>query len=255
MQDVLGPRQRLPEVVADALQQEILSAGLKQGERLPTEPELAERYRVSRTVVREAARLLVQRGLVTVRPGRGMTVAEVDGRFIAEQYGLLIRLSEGTFTQLLELRLVLEVEIAALAAARRTPEQVVALQESNRRLVQARGSREAFLTADLAFHELMAEASGNPFFPLVVGPINGFLRDVYSSGPGYPSEADHTVEEHGEIAVAIGAGDADGARFQTERHLRRIIGARNKLMAKAGDDTSPAAEQQLPLMPSATADE
>ena len=239
MQDALGSRRRLPEVVADALQQEILSTGLKHGDRLPTEPELAERYAVSRTVVREAARLLAQRGLVTVRPGRGMTVAEVDGRFIAEQYGLLIRLSGGSFAQLLELRLVLEVEMAALAAARRTPEQVVALQESNRRLAQARGSREAFLAADLAFHELMAEASGNPFFPLVVGPINGFLRDAYSSGPGYPSESDHTVEEHGEIAAAIAAGDADGARFQTERHLRRIIGARNRLIAQAGNDPSP----------------
>jgi GntR family transcriptional repressor for pyruvate dehydrogenase complex len=239
MQDVLGPRQRLPEVVADALQQEILNSGLKRGDRLPTEPELAERYRVSRTVVREAARLLAQRGLVTVRPGRGMTVAEVDGRFIAEQYGLLIRLSEGTFAQLLELRLVLEVEMAALAAARRTPEQVAALQESTRRLVEARGSRETFLAADLAFHELVAEASGNPFFPLVVGPINGFLREAYRSGPGYPSEADHTVEEHGEIAAAIAAGDPDGARFQTERHLRRIIGARNRLVAAGGDDTSP----------------
>src|SRR3954447_14512152 len=103
MQDVAEPRRRLPEVVADALQQEILKAGLNAGDRLPTEPELAESYGVSRTVVREAARLLAQRGLVTVRPGRGMTVAEVDGRVIAEQYGLLMRLSDGTFAQLLEL--------------------------------------------------------------------------------------------------------------------------------------------------------
>jgi GntR family transcriptional regulator, transcriptional repressor for pyruvate dehydrogenase complex len=238
MQDVAEPRRRLPEVVADALQQEILKAGLNAGDRLPTEPELAESYGVSRTVVREAARLLAQRGLVTVRPGRGMTVAEVDGRLIAEQYGLLMRLSDGTFAQLLELRLVLEVEMAALAAARRTPEQVAAMHESNRRLAQARGSRDAFLAADLAFHELMAEASGNPFFSLVVGPINGFLRDAYSNGPGYPSEAHHTVDEHAEIAAAIAAGDPGGARFQTERHLRRIIGARKKLIADDGDDAS-----------------
>jgi DNA-binding FadR family transcriptional regulator len=85
----------------------------------------------------------------------------------------------------------------------------------------------------------MAEASCNPFFPLVVSPINGFLRDAYSKGPGYPSEAGHTIEEHGEIAAAIAAGDPDGARFQTERHLRRIIGARNKLVANAGGGTFP----------------
>jgi GntR family transcriptional repressor for pyruvate dehydrogenase complex len=231
----IGPRQRLPEALADTLQQEILGAGLKLGDRLPTETELGERYNVSRTVVREAARLLVQRGLVTVTPGRGMTVAQVDGRLIAEQYGLLLRLSDGTFEQLLELRLVLEVEMAALAAARRSPDQLAAMRERNRQLVAARGSREEFLTADLAFHELMAEASHNPFFRLVIDPINGFLRDTYRSSSGYPSEAHHTIDEHNQIADAIAAGDPGGARYATERHLRRVIANRNKFVA-TGDD-------------------
>ncbi len=93
MSETTRSKQRLSDVVAQTLQDEIL--GLAVGERLPTEAELAERFEVSRTVVREATRLLVQRGLVAVSPGRGMTVAAVDGSVIAEQYGLLLRLSEG----------------------------------------------------------------------------------------------------------------------------------------------------------------
>jgi DNA-binding FadR family transcriptional regulator len=216
-----GTKERLSDAVAQALQEDIL--GLSVGDRLPTEAELAERFEVSRTVIREATRLLVQRGLVTVKPGRGMTVAAVDGSVIAEQYGLLLRLGGGSFEQLMELRLVLEVEIAALAAARRTPAQLSELVRLNERLRVAEPSSDEFLDADLAFHEKMAEASGNPFFLLMMRPVNAFLSDSYSAGTGYPSEAGHTVEEHFEIAHAIEAGDPARARFAAENHLRRIV--------------------------------
>lgn len=220
MASEIGSRKRLPEVLADTLQEEILS--LSVGDRLPTEPELAERFGVSRTVVRETARLLVQRGLVTVKPGRGMTVAAFDGRLIADQYGLLLRLSEGSFEQLLELRLVLEVEMAVFAAARRTDAHLEAMREANRRLAVAVDSDDA-LDADLSFHEIVAQASGNPFFSLVIRPVNSFLREAYRTGPGYPSEAGHTVREHEEIADAIAAGDPSRARFASENHLRRVM--------------------------------
>jgi len=228
-----GLHQRLSETLADTLQDEIVH--LAPGDRLPTEAELARRFDVSRTVVRETARLLIQRGLVTVKPGRGMAVAELDGRLIAEQYGLLMRRSEGSFTQLLELRLVLEVEMAQLAAARRTEQHLADLDEANRRLTAAvddPSARAEFLDADLRFHEIVATASGNPFFSLVVRPINGFLRDAYRTGPGYPSERTNTLQEHLQIAEAIAAGDPSRARFATENHLRRIMSHRDRLLAE-----------------------
>ena len=76
MAEGVRTKQRLSDTVAQALQEDIL--GLATGDRLPTEAELVERFGVSRTVVREATRLLVQRGLATVSPGRGMTVAAVN---------------------------------------------------------------------------------------------------------------------------------------------------------------------------------
>ncbi len=221
MSETTRSKQRLSDVVAQTLQDEILSLAV--GDRLPTEAELAERFEVSRTVVREATRLLVQRGLVTVSPGRGMAVAAVDGSVIAEQYGLLLRLSEGSFEQLMELRLVLELEMAALAAARRTDDHLAELTRLNERLKAADPSTSEFLDADLAFHEQIAQASGNPFFLLVMRPVNDYLSDSYSAGAGYPSEAGHTVQEHLEIAQAIAAGDPARARFAAENHLRRIV--------------------------------
>ncbi|RKT89041.1 DNA-binding transcriptional regulator, FadR family [Saccharopolyspora antimicrobica] len=229
MTEDLGSRKRLPEALADTLQEEILE--LAPGDRLPTEAEIAGRFDVSRTVVRETARLLVQRGLVTVKPGRGMTVAEFDGRLIADQYALLLRLSQGTFEQLQEIRLVLEVEMAVFAAARRTDRHLIAMREANQRLAAADQERGEFLDADLAFHEIVAEASGNPFFALVIRPINGFLREAYRKGPGYSVEACHTVQEHVEIAEAISAGDPSRARFATENHLRRIMRHSDRLLS------------------------
>jgi GntR family transcriptional repressor for pyruvate dehydrogenase complex len=223
----VSTKQRLSDAVAQALQEDIL--GLTTGDRLPTEVELVERFGVSRTVVREATRLLVQRGLATVSPGRGMTVAAVNGSVIAEQYGLLLRLGGGSFEQLMELRLVLEVEMAALAAARRTPAQLAELHRLNERLQVADPSGKEFLDADLTFHERIAEASGNPFFPLVMRPVNTFLADTYSAGAGYPSEAGNTVTEHLEIAHAIDVGDPARARFAAEDHLRRITRHRTLL--------------------------
>jgi len=233
------PRRRLSETLADTLQNEIVD--LSPGDRLPTEAEVAARFDVSRTVVRETARLLVQRGLVTVKPGRGMTVAKFDGRLIADQYGLLLRRSEGSFEQLLELRLVLEVELAVFAAARRTEEHLAAMDEANRELAEALGesdarlgepdARAAFLDADLRFHEVLARAAENPFFQLVIRPVNGFLRDTYRSGPGYPSEGGNTLREHREIAEAIASGDPSRARFAMENHLRRIARHSDRLLA------------------------
>lgn len=232
MADRTSSRQRLSDTVAAALQDDILSRS--PGDRLPTETEISERFSVSRTVVREATRLLAQRGLVDVKPGRGMTVAEVDGSIIAEQYGFLLRLSEGSFDQMMELRLVLEVEMAALAAARHTEDQLAELSDLNERLRSAAPGSPEFLDADLAFHEKVAEASGNPFFPLIIRPLNDFLSDTYSSSSGYPSESDHTVHEHFEIASAIRLCDPARARFAAENHLRRII-ANRALLAPADD--------------------
>jgi DNA-binding FadR family transcriptional regulator len=242
MDDVsTAPRPRLSEQVADALQAEILSAPLVPGRRLPSEPELAERFDVSRTVVREAAKLLMQRGLVTVSPGRGMTVARFDGGLIAEQYALLLQLSDGTFDQLLELRLVLEVEMSGLAAARRSEDDVAAMRSANSRLVAAGDSRLDFLEADLAFHGLVAAATRNPFFGLLLKPINGFLHEAYSHGAGYPSEARGTLHEHAEIADAIAASDPGRARYAMEQHLRRILRHRRLLLSedRSSDDPLP----------------
>lgn len=221
-------RRRLSERIADQLQHDIVHQGLVPNHRLPTEVELMDRYGVSRTVVREAAKLLVQRGLVTVAPGRGMVVAEFDGAQIAEQFSLVMLASDGTFEQLLELRLALEVQIATAAAQHATDDQLDRLESSvstGENLVRTSGAvdSEAYLDADMTFHETFAEASHNPFFLLVCRPINTFLRSHYRHREHYPSDPTRTLEEHREILEALRRGDTFGARQATEEHLWRLL--------------------------------
>jgi DNA-binding FadR family transcriptional regulator len=223
-----------------------MALGAQPNHRLPTEVDLVERYDVSRTVIREAAKLLVQRGLVTVAPGRGMVVAEFDGKFIAEQFALLMQSSHGTFDQLLELRLALEVQMATIAAQRRTPDLLDRLEAT---IVAGRGcvdDREEFLESDMSFHELLAQAGGNPYFELISRPINQFLRSHYHRRAGYPSDPLRTLEEHLEILNALRRQDTLGARHATEEHLRRLLRARHVREAAA----APAPDAAQPSAPS-----
>lgn len=218
-----NPRRRLSEHVGDQLQAEIIGAGLAPGDRMPTEAELAERFDVSRTVVREAVRLLVQRGLVDVRPGRGMVVGEFNGQSMVDQYDLMLQISGGTFAQLMDMRMVLEVEIAALAANARTDQDVEAMQQAIDLASAHCDDREICLGADLAFHRAVAQASSNPFFTLVIRPVNDFLRRAYAQAFGYLANQKYTIEEHQAICDAIAAHDPEGARGATQRHLERIM--------------------------------
>ncbi|WP_375432207.1 FadR/GntR family transcriptional regulator [uncultured Friedmanniella sp.] len=220
-------RSRLSERIADELQTEILRGGLVPNLRLPTEVELMERYSVSRTVVREAAKLLEQRGLVSVAPGRGMVVAAFDGARIAEQFSILMLASDGTFGDLLELRLALELQVTTAAAASATTDDLDRLAASISEGSAAIGEdgsvdAEAFLDADMNFHELLAQASGNPFFDLVCRPINSFLRSYYQHRDGYPSNPSLTLREHEEILQNLRRRDTYATRKAAEEHLRRL---------------------------------
>ena len=219
---------RLSERIADELQTEILRGGLVPNARLATEVELMERYSVSRTVVREAAKLLQQRGLVSVAPGRGMVVAAFDGARIADQFSILMLASDGTFGHLLELRLALELQVTTAAAASATADDLDRLAGSithGAAAIATDGSvdAEAFLDADMNFHEALARASGNPFFDLVCRPINSFLRTYYQHRDGYPSNPSRTLVEHEEILDNLRRRDTYGARKAAEEHLRRLL--------------------------------
>lgn len=215
-------RRRLSDQVATALKDRIVAARLPTGSQLPTEMELAQEYGVSRTVVREANRILLEWGLVDIRPGRGMIVADYDGSTLARQYELMVEMTPGGFSQLMEMRLTLEVAIARHAALRRTESDIARIRASVADLGSEAVERGARLEADLGFHLAVAHATQNPFYPPAIDPVNSVLLRTYSSSRGYGDALRQTIEEHRAIADAIAVGDADAAAGAMTSHLLRV---------------------------------
>lgn len=226
---------RLSAVVAEQIQHDLLAQGRQPGDRLPTEPQLAERYGVSRTVVREAGRILDQRGLVDIRPGRGMVVAQPDGSAVARHYALMLGMNATTFPQLMETRLTIEVEVTALAAERRGEADLAGLRACLARTEESPGDYETCLEADIQFHEAVTRASGNPFFSWFMDPVNTCLRESYRDSFSYLSSLPQTIKEHGAILQAIADRDPDAARRAARRHLERVRSEGDKLVSRAPD--------------------
>ncbi|MFC0532036.1 FadR/GntR family transcriptional regulator [Phytohabitans kaempferiae] len=213
---------RLPELVADQIQAEILATRLEPGAQLPTESQLTERHDVSRTVIREAARILEQRGLVDIRPGRGMTVTRPSTTPIARHYALLLKATPDAFDQLMDLRVLVETCIAGLAAQHRTDHDLAMLQASIDAAERHRDDYEAGLRDDLNFHLLLGGASGNAIMSLLVEPINECLRESYRVPSAYVVKLQVSIAEHQAILDAIRDRDAEAAREATRQHLERI---------------------------------
>ena len=213
---------RLPEIIADRIQTEILASNLNPGDQLPTEVQLIEQYDVSRTVVREAARILEHRGLVNIRPGRGMIVTQLDTAPIARHFELLLKATPAAFDQLMDVRLLVEVHVAGLAAEHRTDANLAALAATVDGLRENRTNYDAELREDLRFHALLSEACGNPLMGLLVDPINQCLRASYRVPDAYLDHTDETIREHQAILDAVAAKDAQKARAAALVHLERV---------------------------------
>lgn len=228
-----GPDRRLlSEQVADSILRSIIDNGFEPGEKMPTEPELSEQYGVSRTVIREAGRILVSRGVVDIRPRRGMVVSEYSGKSLSRQVGLMLSVGRGSFKQLMEMRLSLEVQMTEFAALRRSDDESADIIRFAHLIGEPGLTFDQTIRADLAFHSAVAKASANPFFEHVINPINDYLRESYSDSLGYESERGNTHGEHLRIAEAVRAGDPVEARLAAYDHLTRVSDAAEQLVTK-----------------------
>ena len=184
---------------------------------LPAEAQLSESFGVSRTVARESMRTLRTLGLVEVSRGRRPRVRPVDPQFATDSLHSLLVRSGATIPQLVEIRRPLEVDIAGLAAERATSDQIEMMQKANEQLASAR-SLERKIEADTRFHEVLAIASGNPLFSVLLSSIAPLLDKsrtvtILRVGVG------RAIEGHAAILDAVRAHDSQAARAAMRRHL------------------------------------
>src|ERR1700733_4526910 len=154
---------RLYELIVQQVEDSILQGQLKPGDQLPAERDLAQQFGVSRTAVREAVKTLREKGLVEAYSGRGTFVTNGTSQAIRQSLDLMIRINpqEGS-ANLAELRLVLEPDIAALAAGRIEEQLLATMRDSVAVMERNLHDPDGYVEADLEFHLALAEAVGNP---------------------------------------------------------------------------------------------
>ncbi len=206
---------RLSDRLAALIGAQIDNGSLALGARLPTEQQLALDHGVSRTVVREAVHQLKSQGLVRSRQGSGVFVTEPPAHR-ALAYDPTLQEPMAGVMQMVELRRVIEGEMAALAAQRASRAQLTELKRALLAIDQAIERGELGVDQDLGFHRAIGEATGNPQFVRLLGILEAHLRDAMTVTKGNESKRADFMEEvrteHRNILSAIVSGNASAAR-------------------------------------------
>lgn len=210
------------EQLAERLAQGISSGVYAPGSRLPGERELAAQFGVSRPTVRSALQVLASRGIVTIRNRSGAYVQAPTAKRVSQL--LLHLISHGTLPvtvrDLIEVRRAFEVEIAGLAAERRTQDD---LREIGRALADTASAEQvdAWAKADVAFHGALARATHNPLFALIYDALRDVLLEQrLRTGTALPATRARSFRYHQRIYDRVYAGDGAGARKAMQEHLR-----------------------------------
>jgi DNA-binding FadR family transcriptional regulator len=233
---------RLYRQIADQIANLIASGEFAPGARLPAERELATLLGVSRTSVREAIISLEIAGLVEVRVGTGIFVAEA-----APAPKPHSDKGPGPF-ELLNARKLIEGEIAALAAVHARPADIAALEESVERMTKHVDDFAIREETDREFHLVVARATGNGSLEVVVEGLWNQRAELWGRIQQHfhtESLARLTIRDHAAILAAIAKGDADAARAAMHRHLGRVIKEFQRGVTEARPGKAPAARLSM----------
>lgn len=209
----VGPS--LVKKAEDQIRRQILKQAVH--DLLPSQGKLAATLGVSRIVVREAMKHLEAEGLIEIAQGRRIRVKPASPQASVRTLESMLRRSDGSLADLLEVRRPLEGEIAALAAERIRQDQLVLLEGTIGELESLK-TLDRRVEADLRFHRILAEATGNPVFPLLLDTVSGLLRASRYASIGTHG-VDAALEGHREILAAVKARDPKAAREAMVRHL------------------------------------
>ncbi|MFY1635574.1 FadR/GntR family transcriptional regulator [Solwaraspora sp. WMMB335] len=209
-------RQTLVRQAIDALREQIAAGDWPIGARIPTEPRLAEALGVGRNTVREAVRALVHAGILECRQGSGTYVVSTD-----ELAGAVARrCATAQWRETVEVRRAFEVEAARLAAHRRTPDDLAALDSAlaAREAAWRSGGLDKFVAADVALHKAIMAAAHNEMLTELYASIEAAMRATVAEAVGPHLHPDRHVD-HARLVAAIRDGDPERAAHEAATYL------------------------------------
>ncbi len=209
---------KLPEIIADKLREMIIQEEMKTGSKLPAEAELMARFGVSRSTVREAVKILQTENIVDIRQGQGTFLCAMPG-LGDDPLGLRFTDQEELIGRLLETRLLIEPNVAALAAQRRTEFQLQEMKTLLDRMDSAYLHGEDYTGFDFAFHSVVARCTGNNVLERLLPTIHESIRAGYQHTRTVEGSYQRASQCHMEMYRAIADHDSERARMAAQRHM------------------------------------
>jgi GntR family transcriptional regulator, transcriptional repressor for pyruvate dehydrogenase complex len=226
-------RRNLSQSVTEDLLRLIRTGEVRSGERLPTERGLMELYNVGRNTVREAVHALAAQGIVDVRPGRGAIVLGISTDQALDAETVAALLSDQAITDLYEFRRLIEVETAGRAAERAEPADLEALELALETFLHAYKEMLPTWKADVEFHRLIAAASHNDIYGIVLDAMNDRLLAARHETQRLPRALALAAREHRAIFEAVRDSDPVRARQAMAQHIDSAVWALQQARKRA----------------------
>jgi DNA-binding FadR family transcriptional regulator len=225
-----GALERAPTLsdrVTDRVLTMISTAALRPGDRLPSERDLAARFGVSRTVVREALRSLAAKGVLDVRTGSGAIVARVDAERASEALRLFMQSAHSqesesaiSYEQINDVREMIETRVTRIAAQLATDEDLEGLRQIHAQFESVPEDPEAASRLDVAFHRAIAASTHNPLYLIMLDSIEPVLLDIRRRTLSVSGRPTRAASAHATILKCLVEHDAPGAEQAMEDHLQ-----------------------------------
>lgn len=221
---------RIYEEVVGQIHELIREGKLRAGDQLPSERELAETFKVSRTSVREAIRALETEGLVVTRTGMGTFVADLPIESLVATFAKLLIEEKDALADIFETRKLVEPHIASLAAERATQTDIERMKQilNNQKSEITRG--ESGVEADAEFHFAIGQATQNQALKKLISGLMDILSHSREESLQTPGRRQASLASHREILSAIEDHDQDRAQEAMLRHIEQV--ERNVLSEK-----------------------
>lgn len=212
--------------VVDGLLDAIISGRLVAGEPLPPEGDLAEEFGVSRLTMREGVKLLQAQGVIVQVPGSRHRIAPTEewtGLEAVVRHARSAGARERSSLEMLEMRVMFEIGAAELAAGRRSQADLDRMQLLLDQMREAHENTDvdAFVAADLAFHDVVFRAADNRILVASMRPLTTMLQETRSETSAVPEIREHAIVEHEGVLAALRTGSADAAREAMSSHMRQ----------------------------------
>lgn len=214
-------KKRIHEEIIAQIHDQFAEGRWKPEDRLPSERELSERFRVSRASVREAIRALESLGLVTIKTGEGTFVASGSEVLLSPLVSVILQ-QKDVLLDIFEARKVIEPEIAALAAKRASPEEIRQMEEILEDQAREIARGDTGVEADTAFHSLLTQSTKNKVFLRLNDAIVDSLRETRERSLQIHGRPVRSLAGHREILKAVRAKDPARARRAMLQHLSAI---------------------------------